>query len=68
MKPDWKTAPDWANYLAMDADGDWYWYENKPEPWHDSAWSSKSGRFDIAAEREDWQQTLEVRPDHWHTP
>lgn len=31
MKPDWKDAPDWANWLAMDADGEWWWYERKPE-------------------------------------
>jgi len=30
-KPDWKNAPDWANYVARDADGCWYWFENKPE-------------------------------------
>lgn len=31
MKPDWSDAPEWANYLAMDNNGDWYWYEEKPE-------------------------------------
>jgi hypothetical protein len=25
------TAPLWANYLAMDKDGELYWFENKPE-------------------------------------
>lgn len=30
MKPDWKTAPDWAQWLAMDSGGDWYWYEKEP--------------------------------------
>lgn len=29
-KPDWKDAPEWAQYLAMDADGKWYWYEKQP--------------------------------------
>jgi len=28
--PDWKDAPNWAKYLAMDSNGNWYWYENKP--------------------------------------
>lgn len=30
LRPDWKKAPDWANYAAMDASGSWYWYESKP--------------------------------------
>ena len=30
MKPSWKDAPDWANYLAKDASGVWYWHSDKP--------------------------------------
>lgn len=30
MKPDWNGAPKWANFLAQDPDGDWYWYEQRP--------------------------------------
>lgn len=26
----WKEAPEWANYMAEDADGYSYWYEKKP--------------------------------------
>lgn len=26
-KPSWDTAPEWANYLAMDGNGEWFWYE-----------------------------------------
>lgn len=29
-KPDWKDAPEWAQWLARDADGEWYWYEKQP--------------------------------------
>lgn len=29
-KPLWKDAPDWAQWLAMDGDGDWFWYEAEP--------------------------------------
>jgi len=32
-KPSWKNAPEWANYLAMDKDNDWYWHAF--EPWYD---------------------------------
>ena len=27
----WIYAPKWANYAAMDQDGDWFWYEAEPE-------------------------------------
>lgn len=30
-KPDWKDAPEWANWLAGDADGTWYWFKDKPD-------------------------------------
>ena len=32
MKIDWTKAPDWAQWLAVDADGDAYWFENEPTP------------------------------------
>lgn len=28
---DWTQAPEWANFAAMDYDGEWWWYENKPQ-------------------------------------
>ena len=30
MKPSWSDAPEWANWLAKDRGGEWYWYENEP--------------------------------------
>ena len=30
MKPDWKDAPEWANWLAMDDCG-WAWFEFRPD-------------------------------------
>ena len=30
MKPSWDDAPEWAQWLAMDEDGRWWWYEEKP--------------------------------------
>lgn len=30
-KPDWSEAPEWANYMAMDDDGSWYWFEVMPQ-------------------------------------
>ena len=39
-KPDWKDAPPWADWLAMDSDKQWYWHAYEPqldksvEMWH----------------------------------
>ena len=30
MKPDWKDAPEWANWIALDSDLCWCWHEQKP--------------------------------------
>ena len=30
MKPNWKDAPEWAQWLAMDDNWQWFWYEKKP--------------------------------------
>lgn len=33
MKPDWSTAPRWAQWTAMDIDAlgsRWFWYAEKP--------------------------------------
>jgi len=36
--PDWDKAPIWANWVAQDESGEWYWYKDKPK-WHDFFWS-----------------------------
>jgi len=61
-KPDWKDAPEWAKFLAMDQDGDWYWFENKP--FHDGfIWSNYNGQYELALEStEKWKKSLEERP------
>lgn len=49
MKPDWKDAPEWANWLAMDDNGSWNWYEHEPEfdgrDWWISRASPPSSRY-----------------------
>lgn len=37
MKVDWRIAPDWANWCAVDEDGDAWWYETEPE-WKEDRW------------------------------
>jgi len=63
-KPSWIDAPEWANYLAQDADGQWYWFEDKPELKRGLAlWINRSGVAKKAEVRNvDWRSTLEQRP------
>lgn len=62
-KPDWKDAPDWANYFAQDPCGTWFWFEIKPVA--NGSWfeGSTNGRIERAQPREEnWHLTLEDRP------
>ena len=60
MKPSWNDAPEWAQWLAMDEDCEWFWYEKKPSlsltVFRDAGGMVKSAR------RERWRETLEQRP------
>lgn len=61
MKPDWKDAPEWAQWLAMDPDGDWYWFEAEPD-W-DCLWENQKGtRVQWACSGIGPYQSLEARP------
>lgn len=61
-KPSWDDAPEWAQYLAMDSDNYWYWYELRPQMtpycWHHEF----RGRCECAVEPPDWEDSLEERP------
>ncbi|XQA74642.1 hypothetical protein ACM9XA_03635 [Xanthomonas sacchari] len=59
-KPSWDDAPDWAQWLAMDADGQWYWYESKPE-WHFGTWETKAAHVS-AGSSDSAIDSLEQRP------
>lgn len=44
MKPNWKDLPAWANFLALDGDGYWCWFEHEPEfSFKDNAWFCGEG-------------------------
>lgn len=65
MKPNWSAAPNWANHLAMDMDGNWYWYENEPsiEDTSDEVWSFDNGKVELVEQDySDWKESLERRP------
>jgi poly(3-hydroxyalkanoate) synthetase len=55
------TTPDWVNWLAQDADGAWWGFEQEPLQ-HDSGWyENEIGRYiKLAAEsaNPDWRTTL----------
>jgi len=68
-KPSWERAPDWAEWLAMDEDYQWRWYENKPTWRFDTEVETVCGQWQTDGEWERaakpdiiWQNTLEPRP------
>lgn len=61
-KPDWKDAPDWAEYLAQDGCGSWYWFERQPKIGRNGNWYVTHGDCEEAICNPDWQETLEPRP------
>lgn len=61
MKPDWKDAPEWANYLAMDSNGEWFWYECPPES-GSKTWIVSGGDYTYAEQDYSWTETKEARP------
>ena len=65
LKPDWKDAPLWVNYLCMDADLTWWWFEEKPAL-GGMEWYALKGRSKRAwgeySNPPDWKTTLEKKP------
>lgn len=61
MKPDWKDAPEWAQWLARDNDGDYWWFENTPSCGH-SIWIESDGRVELAYCPIYWRDSLQGRP------
>jgi len=63
MKPDWKDAPEWAKWLAMDEDGSWYWYEKEPYS-GDGEWYGAGGQLSHVGQTISWEDSLTKRPDY----
>jgi hypothetical protein len=60
-KPDWKDAPDWANWAAQDYDGRWFWFENKPIAGFNVFMAE--GRMEpVKKVNTKWKQTTQQRP------
>lgn len=61
MKPDWKDSPEWANWLAMDKDGLWFWHEEAPEP-RSRDWASNGRIWQARDPLPNWLTSMEQRP------
>ena len=65
---DWRKAPEWANWAAMDEDGDVFWYEGKPkmfegrEYWSCTEEGSDEADENVKLRYVPWDQSLEQRP------
>jgi len=66
MKPSWDDAPEWAQWLAIDFDGEWIWFECEPISNEYGFWDvskvnakSETAGFGIV---KDWHLSLEPRP------
>lgn len=66
MKPNWKDAPEWANWLAMDDDGEWWWFELEPHIKNGRWWAALSGKDERCALNNNakWKDSLEKRPEN----
>jgi hypothetical protein len=67
MKPEWKDAPAWARWLAMDDTGSWVWFEKKPIIKDGRKfWETEEKYMCKFADFPNWKQSLEERPKQCH--
>lgn len=62
MKPSWEIAPDWANWLAQDESGVWYWFEERPIQ-GGCTFQPTTGRMLRHIPDTSWDKSLEERPE-----
>lgn len=62
--PDWATAPEWANFHAIDSDGLGCWFEKYPikefSGWKLTRRWTRSANFSPS----NWQNSLQKRPEN----
>jgi hypothetical protein len=59
--PDWKRAPPWAKFVAMDSSGAWWWYEERPALAEDLGIWTASGHKTAAVVHQGWVSSLSER-------
>lgn len=63
MKPNWTSAPEWANYASQELSGSWYWHETRPRFQElTGEWISKGKRQIVPKVTVQAKDTLELRP------
>ena len=60
-KVNWDDAPEWANYVAMDSDGSWWWYRDVPNLGINT-WRSLE-LSEIIWGNANWENSLQERPN-----
>ena len=63
--PSWDKAPEWANWLAQDANGRWFWFKLEPlinEEFEEWLSPSDNELAEYGAPCENWRATLIQRP------
>ena len=65
-KPSWKDAPEWAEWLHQDGEGEWTFSQGKPTP-YDGLWLGEPCKRSLRAKAGevlgDCRDTLEKRPE-----
>lgn len=62
MKPSWDDAPYWAEWLAMDGMGEWFWFESMPRPHESGVWESYERVQEAGRPVREFALSLERRP------
>lgn len=62
-KPSWEDAPEWADWLAQDEDGEWKWLAGLPGKYVDGWTAVKIKGCCKGSVLGDWRDTLERRPE-----
>lgn len=62
-KPNWKTAPEWASYFAINNDGTGWYYEVEPT-WSNQleCWTPEAGTKREVVQLEEGNGTLIKKP------
>lgn len=66
---DWTAMPRWATAVAMDADGEWWFFEEPPSINRFNLWNSNAGAMGKIPPKyapqwtDNWRHSLVVRPE-----
>lgn len=67
---DWSKLPAWANYVARESSGRWWWFESRPKGASSAGWNSGDGDLGCIPEQFEpqyagdlpWDKLLVERP------